>query len=176
MNKDQFMSVFDTPSWTIKWEASARVPSPQTTHHQLSGLLSPRPRDEAVSEMIVSCDLTVKLPPRASLVTGEIWRADISWHHTRWWADHTAQGLINWASGHRDPVYDGEYLGTEWESYDAKVQANLWEYWARRRPNTFINYRSDGLKIWPINTNLNFVRKTWVGNGFLLYKIQHVQP
>ena len=106
MNKDPFMSVFDTPSWTINWEANARVPSPQTTHHQLSGLLSPRPRDEAVSEMIVSCDLTVKLPPRASLVTGEIWRADISWHHTRWWGDHTAQGLINWASGHRDPRDD----------------------------------------------------------------------
>ena len=72
------MSVFDTPSWTINSEVEIRVPSPQTTHHQLSGLLSPRPRDEAVSEMIVSCDLTVKLPPRASLVTGEIWRADIS--------------------------------------------------------------------------------------------------
>ena len=78
MNKDPFMSVFDTPSWTINSEVEIRVPSPQTTHHQLSGLLSPRPRDEAVSEMIVSCDLTVKLPPRASLVTGEIWRGELT--------------------------------------------------------------------------------------------------
>ena len=67
------MSVINTPSWTINSQSAV----PKQLIIQLC-VLSPRPRDEAVSEMIVSCDLTVKLPPRASLVTGEIWRADIS--------------------------------------------------------------------------------------------------
>ena len=165
------MSVFDTPSWTINWEVEIRVPSPQTTHHPALCIVPPAPWWGCVWD---DCELWPDSKIAAPSLTRH--RRDLeSWHqltHTRWWWPHW---LINWASGHRDPGDDGEYLGT-WESYDAKVQANLWEYWARRRPNTFINYRSDGLKIWPINTNLNFVRKTWVGNGFLLYKIQHVEP
>ena len=119
------------------------------------------------------CDLTVKLPPQAR---GEIWRgetraADITCDG--WWPEGTGGDLqlINWMSGHSDPG-DGEYFGNICLENERvmmlKFSQNLREYWARRWSNTFINYRrSAGIKISPINTNLNFVRKTRVGTGFL---------